>query len=176
MMTRLAAGGRGAGTLSDSVWSPASILASFGWLLLAGCARPAPRPIAYGQEPCAHCHMTIIDPRFAGELVTQKGRVYVFDDVECLAAFVRDAMVPATDIQSLWVNDFLHPEQRLDATRAVFQRNPGLRTPMASGIAAFAAGTEGDSVRATGAALESWAQVLAHPSGHSRGSMTTPGR
>jgi len=144
-------------------------------LLAAACARPAPRPIAYGQEPCAHCHMTIADPRFAGELVTRKGRIYVFDDVDCLAAFSREGMVPAAEVQSLWVNDFLHPEQRLEATRALFHRSADRHTPMASGLAAFRPGAEADSVRGAGGTLESWDQVLAHPSDHSAHSRTAPG-
>jgi nitrous oxidase accessory protein len=116
--------------------------------------------------------MTIGDSRFAGQLVTAKGRVYTFDDIECLASFVIGGDVPVRDIHSLWVNDFTRPEQRLDATRARYWRSEGLRTPMSSGIVAVTAGRDADSLAAaTGARLESWEDVIkgAQRSGANRG-------
>ena len=101
--------------------------------------------------------MTVTDPRFGAELVTDKGRVYVFDDIDCLAAFVGAGSVPEGRIHSLWVNDFNDPERRLDATTALFWRNPKLRSPMASGIVAFAPGADAGSAAAS---LETWQQIV----------------
>lgn len=105
--------------------------------LVASCGEPAARPIAYGKEVCRHCHMTIADARFAAELVTVKGKVYVFDDVGCLAAFVGSGKVPAAEIHSMWVNDFLHPDVRLEARDAAYLRVDSLQTPMGSHLIAF---------------------------------------
>lgn len=128
--------------------------------LAAACAGPGPRPIAYGQEVCRHCHMTIADPRFAGELVTRRGRVQVFDDVGCLAAFAAEGSVPAGEVHSLWVQDFLHPDSLLDARTAVYLRVDSLQTPMGSHLVALRAGPEADSLRARlGGRLLRWDEI-----------------
>ena len=147
-------------------------------LLLAGtgaalsCGRPAPRAIAYGDELCAHCHMVVADPRFAGQLVTARGLVYTFDDIECLASFVAAGELPASRIHSLWVNDFNRPGIRLNAVEARYWRNERLRTPMSSGLVALSPGSESDSVAgSTRVTLESWEDVVTrvHRSGMHRG-------
>ncbi|HEY7614781.1 MAG TPA: nitrous oxide reductase accessory protein NosL [Gemmatimonadales bacterium] len=116
--------------------------------LAAACASPAPRPIALGEEVCRHCHMTIADPRFAAELVTARGRVLVFDDVGCLAAFVASGEVPPTEVHSLWVHDYLRPDSLLDARAAVYLRVDSLGTPMSSHVVALAPGATADSAHA----------------------------
>jgi len=40
--------------------------------LLSACSR-APEPIVYGKDACTHCKMTIMDKRFAAEIITSKG-------------------------------------------------------------------------------------------------------
>jgi copper chaperone NosL len=128
--------------------------------IAAACARPAPRPIALGEENCRHCHMTIADPRFAAELVTTRGVVYAVDDVGCLAAFVRQGKVPAAEFHSLWVYDYLQPDSLLDARRAVYLRSDSLRTPMATGLAALRPGPAADSLeRRLGGELRSWDEL-----------------
>ncbi|MGE0355179.1 MAG: nitrous oxide reductase accessory protein NosL [Gemmatimonadales bacterium] len=137
-------------------------------LLLAGaaCGPPSGRPIAYGQDACDHCHMTVVDPRFAGELVTAKGRIYTFDDVQCLAQFIRGATVPADQVALALVNDFHDPGRMIGVREAVFLRSDSLRSPMGSGLAALPPGRVADSVRqALGGDLLTWEQVMALP-GH----------
>lgn len=131
--------------------------------IAAACAGPAPRPIAFGEESCRHCHMAIVDPRFAAELVTDNGRVYTFDDVGCLAAFVREGTVPAAEVHSLWVYDYLHPDSLLDARQAVYLGVDSLRTPMSSHLAALRPGPEADELQARlGGELFAWDEL---PSG-----------
>lgn len=43
-----------------------------------------PRPIAWGEEACAHCRMHISDPRYAAQLLTLSGEASSFDDPGCL--------------------------------------------------------------------------------------------
>ena len=135
-------------------------------VVAAGCARPAPRPIAWGEESCRHCHMTIADPRFAAELVTSKGLVYVFDDVGCLAAFLRGGTVAAAQVHSLLVYDYLRPDSLLDARRAVYLRADTLRTPMSSQLAALRPGPAADSLHASlGGELLAWDELPARGQG-----------
>jgi copper chaperone NosL len=138
-------------------------------LLLFATATPActptrPRPIAWGRESCSHCHMTLVDPRFAAESVTRTGKAIVFDDVGCLAAWVRENRAV---VASSWVSNFAVPGQWLPADSAVYLQSDTLRTPMASGLAALAPGPQADSVRASlGGTLRPWPDVLAGPHQH----------
>ena len=129
--------------------------------LAAACGTPGPRPIAWGDEVCRHCHMTIADPRFAAELVTTRGRVFVFDDVGCLAAFVAGESVPPAAVHSLWVHDFARPDSLLDARTAVYLRVDSLRTPMSSHVVALSPGDEADQAQARlGGTRLSWVEVV----------------
>ena len=130
------------------------------------CASPSPRAIGYGRESCGHCHMTIADPRFAAELVTRTGKTYVFDDVGCLAAFVREGTVPAAQVHGLWVSDYLEPDSLLDARQAVYLQTDSLATPMGSHLAALRASPAAERLRARlGATLLAWEEIPARGHG-----------
>lgn len=136
----------------------ASLLLS---LMLAGCRSPGPRIVRYGAELCEHCHMTVSDPRFGGQLVTRKGRVFVFDDAGCLATFVNNGMVPPEDVHSVWVNDFLDSKELLEAGAANYLTVEGLRTPMGSGVIAVSTAREADSLASImGGHVLTWPDVL----------------
>ncbi len=136
-------------------------------LLAIACGEPQPRPIAFGETACAHCHMTATDPRFAAELVTQRHKVFVFDDAGCLAAFLAEGSVPADQVHSLWVTDYLDPDRLLRIEQAVFLRSAALRTPMDTRVVALRPGVRADSMRAaTGGEVVAWADVVAAAGGH----------
>ena len=141
-------------------WRERRRLAVAALALAAACAGPGPRDIAYGDEVCRHCHMTIADPRFAAELVGTTGRVQVFDDVGCLAAFIAEGHVRPAQVRSLWVHDFLRPDSLLDARRMIYLRADGLRTPMGSRLVALRPGAAADSLRAAlGGEMLGWDQL-----------------
>ncbi|MEO7083166.1 MAG: nitrous oxide reductase family maturation protein NosD [Gemmatimonadaceae bacterium] len=104
---------------------------------IAGCAR-APQPIRYGGEDCDVCHMTISDPRFGAELVTNKGKVHKFDSIECMASYYLQARA-AGDVRSVWVSDFQHPGTFIPAESAQYLRGTtSAHSPMGKGLAAIA--------------------------------------
>ncbi len=127
-----------------------------GLALLAGCGRRSPRPIAFGSEPCGHCHMTISDPRFSAELLTSTGKAYTFDDIGCMAAWLAEH---PGESGNPWVTGLVdgqwHP-----ADSVQFLRSAEFHTPMASGLIAVRPGTEGDSVsQVLKTPLLDWARV-----------------
>lgn len=131
---------------------------------LLACGRSAPREIGYGAESCAHCHMTIADSRFSAEAIAPTGKVTVFDDVGCLAAWLAEGGAPPA---STWVVSFVDGRVWLGTAQAVFLQSPSLRTPMGSGLAALRPGAEADSVRASlGGTLLTWDEVRAQPHSH----------
>jgi copper chaperone NosL len=106
--------------------------------------------------------MTLADPRYSAELVTVTGRVIPFDDVGCLGSFVATGGVPAAEIRSLWVSDYLPPHALREAARAVFLESDSLRTPMDYRLVALEPGPRADSLRAAlGGTLRSWDEVVA---------------
>ncbi len=130
-------------------------------LLAVACGAPGPVPIEYGVVECDHCHMTVTDPPFAAELVTTTGKVHVFDDPGCLAAFVAEGTVPATRVHSLWVNDFLSPSDLLRAEEASYLLTDRVRTPMNTQVVALRPGARADSLRAAwDGQLISWEAVV----------------
>ncbi len=105
--------------------------------------------------------MTIADPRFAAELVTRTGKVYLFDDAGCLATFAVSGPVGPEQVQSAWVSDFRHPGTLIPAQDAAFLRTDAVQSPMASNLVAVPRAA-GDSLQAAlGGVRLDWAQVLA---------------
>jgi len=124
------------------------------------CGAPGPAPIAFGEAACDHCHMTIVDRRFAAELVTRTGKVYAFDDAGCLATFAVSGPVEPEQVHSAWVTDFRLPGTLIPAQDAIFLRTDSMRTPMSSNLLAVPHAA-GDSLQAAlGGTLLDWSQVL----------------
>lgn len=127
------------------------------------CGARRPGRIVYGGDACAHCHMTIADPRFAAQLITPKGKVLAFDDVGCLITYARTRL-PGVPAPEVWVNDFLSPDSLLEGTHAVFLQADSIATPMGSHLLALRPGASADSLRMLlGGRILTWAQVYTLP-------------
>ena len=94
-------------------------------------------PINYGHDECDFCRMLITDNRYGAELVTDKGKVFKFDEVGCLIeyAIVKNLIGDAN--QQFLVTDFSKPETFLDATKAFYVENENFRSPMGLNVSAF---------------------------------------
>lgn len=104
---------------------------------LAGCKRQF-EPIKYGHDACTHCKMTIMDKRFAAEILTSKGKAIKFDDFACLLKYVKDEKFNDQDAK-IFVADYDHPGvQFLDARLAVFLHDESFKSPMNGNLAAIA--------------------------------------
>jgi copper chaperone NosL len=125
------------------------------------CGAPGPVPITLGERDCDHCHMTIADARFAAELVTRTGKVYLFDDVGCLATFTVSGSVPPEEVQSAWVSDIRHPGTFIPAQDAAFLRTDRVQTPMGSSLVAVPRAAADSLQAALGGTLLDWGEVLA---------------
>ncbi|HSG49799.1 MAG TPA: nitrous oxide reductase accessory protein NosL [Longimicrobiales bacterium] len=122
----------------------ASIAGRSGMILLstaalagsAGCGEPQPRPLAYGDEACERCQMGLADDRHGAELLTSTGKVYPFDSVECLAAYLATE-ADRDRVHSAWVTDFANPGTLIPAEDAHYLASPTLQSPMGLGLSAF---------------------------------------
>lgn len=105
---------------------------------LSACSQSAPREIAYGEETCEFCRMTITDPRHGAQVQTAHGRVLAFDAIECAAGFA--LTLPESEIRGVWVVDNGEAGRFVPASGASFWRTSGASTPMGSGLVATADG------------------------------------
>jgi copper chaperone NosL len=104
--------------------------------LTLACAAgpPEPAPLEVGRVTCDHCRMTVSEARFAGQIVAPGEEPRFFDDLGCLAAYLRDhddfppdaAAYVADHRTSAWVR----------AGAAVYTRADTLATPMSSHLIA----------------------------------------
>jgi len=111
--------------------------AVIGLAVLAACT-VKPEPLQFGTDTCHACKMTLMDNKFGGELVTKKGKVFKFDDLNCMVNFYHSGHVQPEDFGHKLVVDFLNPGVLTEAEFAFFLKSDRVRSPMASGIAAFA--------------------------------------
>ncbi|MDT8341487.1 MAG: nitrous oxide reductase accessory protein NosL [Longimicrobiales bacterium] len=142
---------------------PALLLlaATAGLAAVTACGEPQPRDLAYGEERCEYCHMGLADDRHGAELLTETGKAFGFDSVECLAAHLASLGEPSR-VHSVWVTDFSNPGALILAEEAFFLASPTLRSPMGLGLSAFARREDRDGavVSFGGQALD-WAGVQA---------------
>lgn len=133
-------------------------------LTLASCA-VSPAPIQYGKDACHHCKMTLMDRKFGAEIVTRKGKVYIFDDTGCLVTFLSSGEVKPADIAHTLITDFV-TGTLVDASSAFYLQADAVSSPMASNLAAFAQRADRDAFHKTWhGTILTWQQVTTHP-GH----------
>ena len=96
-----------------------------------------PEALQYGNDGCHHCKMTLMDKKFGAELVTSKGKIYKFDDVNCMLTFYNSNEVPPEDFSHKLVVDFSQPAKLIDAANAFYLKSTEIKSPMASQVAAF---------------------------------------
>lgn len=117
-----------------SYW--AAILAA--WFLLAGCQEmdTSAGKLRFDRDICERCKMIISDRNHALEVVYPKERRrYYFDDVGCLALWVRDNQISWLSEALIYVTDSSNGRW-IEARSAAWVE--GYITPMAFGYAAFA--------------------------------------
>lgn len=104
-------------------------------LLLSQCATK-PQSIVLGEDACAHCKMTLVDPHFGAELITAKGKVYKFDDINCMLLFANHLRTDQ-EIGSMLVVDYSLSRPFVPAEQAFYFKSDAIRSPMVSHLAAF---------------------------------------
>lgn len=103
-------------------------------LFLSSCNN-GPRVIKVGVDGCHFCKMTISDKKFGAELVTEKGKVFIFDDIHCIGGNLQKdpAIAQGGDI---YITDF-ETGNLIPQKDAVLWESETFKSPMGSNIAAF---------------------------------------
>lgn len=98
-------------------------------ILLAAC-NPESKPIVYGQDKCEFCRMSIVDQRFGGEIVTQKGKVYKYDAVECMVNYMDKKVEDESKIKFILTNTYDAPGQLIEAAGCYYLKSENMPSPM----------------------------------------------
>ncbi|MBT8264111.1 MAG: nitrous oxide reductase accessory protein NosL [Muriicola sp.] len=94
-----------------------------------------PKPIAYGKEGCHFCRMTIVDQQHAAQIVTKKGKVFSFDAIECMMKYTKE--IDADEVQLFLCNDYIVPQELIDARKATFLISEKIPSPMGAFLTGF---------------------------------------
>lgn len=96
----------------------------------------SPKKMEYGKDACSYCDMTIVDKTHAGQVVTNKGKSYKYDAVECLINDLSGK--EESSFAYILVTDFSTPEKLIPATTATYLVSKEIKSPMGENLSAFA--------------------------------------
>ena len=98
------------------------------FLLLVSSCITGPEPIYYGEDACEFCTMTIVDQQHAAQLVTEKGKNYKYDAIECMINELNQWERPPVKFHL--VADFANPGTMTDALSASYLISEEIPSPM----------------------------------------------
>ena len=109
-------------------------------ILLGSCGVPTPRPIKYGEDACHYCQMIIVQAPFTAQLLEKKGKIRVYDAIECMVEDYRIGR--PEDVYRCVVALYDKPSSFIDASKAAYLQSAGIPSPMAANISAYTNKTE----------------------------------
>jgi copper chaperone NosL len=105
-------------------------------VMLASCQKNRGEAVAIEpNDMCAYCRMSISEKRYAAELIADDGQTFKFDDIGCMANFIKQKRSNAP-VSASFVMDFERREW-LPAESASYVQSSEFKTPMNGGIVAF---------------------------------------
>ena len=111
------------------------IILLFSVMIDTSCVNKEPQPIRLNMDNCDYCKMTISDGRFGAEVITQKGRVYKFDDISCMHNYITENNT--IKYSAKYISDFSNPSQFIPAEKALYVMHDEIKSPMGGNTAAF---------------------------------------
>lgn len=105
-------------------------------LLTISSCKSGPEQLQYGKDSCAFCKMQLMDTKYGAELITEKGKVYKFDDVGCMLNFETQTIGSQKIAQELVV-DYSTSGKLINAISAFHLQCSGINSPMGSNLASF---------------------------------------
>jgi copper chaperone NosL len=115
----------------------AAVIALLILLPFSSCSNKGPEPIRTGTDQCHFCKMTVSDARFGAELITKKNKVYKFDDMHCILAFLKNKEIDSKEIRDIYFTDFCGDHALMNVNGSLLLQSADLRSPMGGNVAAF---------------------------------------
>ena len=129
-------------------------------IIIASCD-VKPQPINYGNESCASCNMTIVNPQFASQMVNDKGRAFNFDAIECMVNYHHEHQGQPASL--FLANDFKRPGELINATDATFLISEEISSPMGANLSGYKTEAEAEATKNEyGGKLYKWEELLNH--------------
>jgi copper chaperone NosL len=94
-----------------------------------------PQEIAYGSDACHFCKMTIVDTKHAAQLVTEKGKSFKYDAIECMLNHLNEW--DQAPVKYYLVTDYANPKVLIDASSANYLMSEAIPSPMGANLTAF---------------------------------------
>ena len=105
-------------------------------VVLSSCQKTMVGPVSIeANDMCSFCRMSISEKRYAAVLIDDDGQAFKFDDIGCMANFIKQKRNTGT-MRAVFVMDFDRREW-LEAENAAYVRSAEFKTPMNGGIVAF---------------------------------------
>ncbi len=137
-----------------------AVIIPFVLLSLSSCGTTKPEPIQLNKDKCSNCGMTITDLKFAAELITSKGRIYKFDDMQCMLNYKKDNAEKTVSSQ-FYVSDYLGDNNLISTEKAFFIKAENINGPMGGKYAAFSNKDSADDyVKKYKAQVSSWSKLI----------------
>ena len=134
-------------------------LVVFGFIsMLTSCSTDGPKQPKLHHTNCDFCKMTIANEKFIAQCVTDKGRVYYFDDIACMVRFKSENITIA--FANFYIADFNNPAKYLKGSEAFLFKNEEIKSPMGGNIIAFSKQTDAEEFLQKHAATKvSWTEL-----------------
>lgn len=102
----------------------------------SSCSENLPQPIKVNLDNCDYCNMMITDLRFTCEVITSKGKVFMFDDLGCLVKFKKENH-EKLNTENIYISDFLRPYKLTKASLVFFVSGGKIQSPMRGNTIGF---------------------------------------
>lgn len=104
--------------------------------LLHGCTTK-PEPIVVGMDNCSFCKMTISDKKYSAEYVTDKGKVFKFDDSYCMLSYIKSNDKYVNQQNNIYFTDYTGNNALINSNVVFLLKSKSIKGPMNGNIAAF---------------------------------------
>lgn len=117
-----------------------SIIIFFSFFTLISCGSNEPTPIKLNSDSCDFCKMTISNSKFSAELITNKGRIYKFDDPSCMIKYSKQT----TNLVNvkMYINDFLTESKFVQVEKGFYLKGGTISAPMRGNFVCFSTNDE----------------------------------
>ena len=103
-------------------------------IFLISCYNYKPIPIERNKDVCEYCKMVISDLKFASEVITKKGKVYKFDDFNCLRNFYK---LHKDEIKFVYFVPYEDEKKLVISDKVIILKSEKIRGPMGGNYIAF---------------------------------------
>ena len=113
-----------------------SIFIALPFFALFSCQESGPKDFLLEKDQCDNCKMTIADINYATELITEKGRIYKFDDLNCMTMFEGSEPEKAKNAKKYVID--VPTGKFLELSKATLIKGGSIKSPMGGNTQAFA--------------------------------------